>query len=193
MRKPTKRELKIEAYSNLKDAIKENNDGQIIVSYSSINNDLPAVAIWDHSRSIKPDYNYLFNTEEERTDFIKERKDYYNKEYSARKAKEAEANKESEKIQAGTIFVETWGYEQTNVNFYLVLERKNDYLKIQEIGSHATYDHQSMTGHKMPNVNEKLGEVMRKKINKKYCNIKIRDYGWTEIWDGTKQSYSCYA
>ncbi|HAY3536886.1 TPA: hypothetical protein JRX32_003549 [Elizabethkingia anophelis] len=64
--------------------------------------------------------------------------DKYEKNLSFIESKKAISNT----IQKGTILYSDWGYEQTNINFYLVLERKNSKLILQEIGQIRTYERQ---------------------------------------------------
>jgi len=193
--KQTKKEMTIEFYQSQPDSNTENNDGQIIVSYTSIYNKLPTVVIWNaRMRGHKPTYHYSFKTVEERQTFIDSQKAIHARDNAACKARFAEAAKESEKIQVGSIFYESWGWEQTNINFYEVVERKGMFVKIQEIGSDVVSgSHAAMSGTKMPNRSVRIGEVMRKKINPKFANVKIREFGYSSLWDGKPKSFTCYA
>ena len=85
----------------------------------------------------KPDFHYKFKTDDERNKFI----DRYfenlqanvnrKKEYAAGRINSAKRFLES--LKPGTILYDTWGYEQTNVEFYRVLERKGSKVLIQEL------------------------------------------------------------
>jgi hypothetical protein len=54
----------------------------------------------------------------------------------------------------------SWGYEQTNINFYLVVERKKSTLVLQEIGQNRTYEHQD-SGTCTPNTSIIIGKSLK--------------------------------
>lgn len=101
-------------------------------------------------------------------------------------------------ITVGSILVDTWGWEQTNRDFYKVLKRSGDFVTIQKMTTKNEYDPLKMTGYKIPlevNTSEK---PFRKKV-KKYSHsegFSIRDYaggGWCELWKGNKVDFTTYA
>ena len=111
----------------------------------------------------------------------------------------AEAIADNVSIEVGSILVSTWGYEQTNVDFYKVLEVKGDYAKIVQIGSKQTSDGaQSMTGRAVPNESITVGAPMRRKIKRKGDGglssdaIRLTSYSGAYPWDGKPVSYSSY-
>ena len=94
-----------------------------------------------------------------------------------------EREKPSE-LNKGDCFNFSWGYEQTNQNFFQVVEvLKNNYVVIREIGK--TYRETGfMFGYAKPEKDHFIGEPIRKKVIFGDA-VKIKSYGWcnkTE-WD----------
>lgn len=95
-----------------------------------------------------------------------------------------------EKIQKGTILYASWGYEQTNINFYLVLEKRNSILKLQEIGSNRTYERQDY-GTCTPNTESTIGEPFEKRLSK-YNSIRINSVYSASLYNGEKIHWSAW-
>ena len=106
-----------------------------------------------------------------------------------------------ESVKIGDIFTRSWGYDQTNINFFQVTRKTKKCIFVREIESTRDYDAQTMTGHALP----KKGAFKGKEVKKtpyKYINdtclndgrIYINfEYGCGQSWDGKKESYSDYA
>ena len=105
-------------------------------------------------------------------------------------------------IKVNDIFVYSWGYDQTNIDFFQVIRKTKKCIIIRKIKSKNDYDNQSMTGYSMPDINnfEEDSKELRK-IPYKYleggladgCNYISFECGCGYAWDGSKQSYSDYA
>ncbi|MDV4026055.1 hypothetical protein CMT52_17115 [Elizabethkingia anophelis] len=96
----------------------------------------------------------------------------------------------SNTIQKGTILYSSWGYEQTNINFYLVLERRNSKLILQEIGQTRTYERQD-SGTCIANPELKRGEPFERRLTK-YASININEVESASIYDGKSLYWSSY-
>ena len=72
-----------------------------------------------------------------------------------------------ETIKVGDIFVSTWGYEQTNIDFYQIIEVKGQYATFQEICSKevegSMYSH-GMACQVVPVKDSFIGEPIKKKM-----------------------------
>lgn len=106
-----------------------------------------------------------------------------------KKRKEA-IKKLQETIQKGSILYASWGYEQTNINFYLVVERKKSTLVLQEIGQNRTYEHQD-SGTCTPNTSIIIGKPFERRLTK-YAGVKINDVYDASIYQGKKLYWSSY-
>lgn len=93
----------------------------------------------------------------------------------------------------GTIIYTSWGYEQTNVDFYKIVSRKGMTATIVAIGSESNQDHGWMSGTKSAAPDREYGEPFRMRITK--YNGKERasiDGHGAYIWEGQPVSWSSY-
>ena len=97
------------------------------------------VAIAWSGKKNKYDWYYKFRDKKQMDKYIS---DYFCKIEMAKEYKaEQKLKKENEKaeffesIKVGDIFVDSWGYDQTNVDFYLVTKKLKASIKIVKIGS----------------------------------------------------------
>jgi hypothetical protein len=114
-----------------------------------------------------------------------------------------ERKMEVKKIEAGTILESSWGYDQTNVDFYVVVKggQVGQMVQLKKIQKSykATGD---MTGTSVPYVVEGLpqsdagSKVFTKKLKLGYQGdfmVKIESYAFATVWDGKPCSESSYA
>jgi hypothetical protein len=118
----------------------------------------------------KPIFSYRFKTVEERdeyaTKFFEDRMNIHTQkqEYkAAQKRRKEEAFKE---IKTGDVFSASWGYEQTNVNFYKLLRLKGKTGTFVEIGSITVDDD---VGHecdyRRADVDREIGKPFKARLN----------------------------
>ena len=64
-------------------------------------------------------------------------------------------------VRVGDIFYTSWGYDQTNVNFYEVAEVTAKCFRVREIGSKVIYKegYSSMSDHVIPDPTRRLSYV----------------------------------
>jgi|VirMetMinimDraft_7_1064189.scaffolds.fasta_scaffold03511_6 hypothetical protein len=100
-----------------------------------------------------------------------------------RKAKDKAAiKKRQEEIKVGDIYVASWGYDQTNVDFYKVLKVERAFALIAEVSSTVVDDYEGINLQVVAG-NEIVGDEMRKKIGKD--GFKINSYITAYPWDGS--------
>jgi len=188
--KTTKKQLAIDSLMAKNNSEFDNFKSLIIVKYGL------SVAIWD-GKSHKPTYHYRFRTESERAEFIERKKTAQLK--NLREVEEILKRCDEEKKQfvPGSILVSSWGYEQTNIDFYEILERKGDFVTIQEIGSKRNYS--TISGYEyndrgscIADISVKKGLPFRKKISNR-ASLNLESYKHCGIWDKTPMSWSSYA
>lgn len=86
----------------------------------------------------------------------------------------------------GDIFYTSWGYEQTNVSFFQVVERPTKASVIIRMISHNLSDVNGMSGYAFPVKDDFIGEPIRKTFNK-YGNIAKAEYSYdAKVWHGEK-------
>ena len=138
-------------------------------------------------------YHYRFATIQEMDNFINERKRVEQINIDALAKRMLQYEKEKQQMTVGTILYSSWGCEQTNINFYVIVERKKDFVILQEVGTIKTYDkHFDDRGECVPDVTKKIGEPFRKKINN-YGGVNLNTYSWCGLWDNKPKSWSSYA
>lgn len=99
-------------------------------------------------------------------------------------------------VKIGSIFVETWGYDQTNADFYQVVSRTDSSVKVRHIKSEIKESSPlSMTGYAMPVKNAFDGEPKTKLL--KFSNISKSiefksDNRYARLWDGEEVNVSWY-
>lgn len=104
-------------------------------------------------------------------------------------------------LREGAILASSWGYDQTNVDFYRVEKVKNGWATLQQIAANETSDSKpgepwSMTGKVVPAEPHKpVNDPFRRKIGEcmgKPC-LKICSYEYAYPWDGKPKAVSHYA
>lgn len=98
-------------------------------------------------------------------------------------------------MKASDILYSAWGYEQTNVNYYIVVKATEKTVLLQEIGSDYSRADEFMCGTATPNPLELRGKPFRRKIIKFSTEeaVAIDNYEWAHLWDGKPVRYSSYA
>jgi hypothetical protein len=151
----------------------------------------------------KRDWYFRYRSQEEMmkkiNDYItvyKNRVDQKRKEAEKSKAEQVDF-KASEHFKVGDIIVNTWGWEQTNVDFYQVTEVLNKKIRVAEI--HKNYDETGfMSGSSMPCKDE-----FKEGGDKYLLSLKLRNgearicdpesYYYFHVWSGQEQYESHYA
>lgn len=168
-----------ERYGNLHVERRESvaRDGRHIVGCS----------VW-RGKAKKPYANYLFNSVEHREQWLV-RQIEADRVATVAKAERAAARKtDTEKmrdsITVGTILYTSWGYDQTNVEFYQVVERPSRAVAIiRQIGCETVTDTGSMSSNVRP-VRDAFcqnEEHIRKIINGQGVSFESYRHGWP--WD----------
>jgi hypothetical protein len=101
-------------------------------------------------------------------------------------------------LNKGDVLYSSWGYDQTNIDFYEVKEVKpsGKMVVIQKMADSSTPEKGFMTAEKMPVFGKNEGDPMLKKVGVNWDgkpSIKIESYAYAQLWDGKPKSYSWYA
>ena len=122
-KKMTKREMFIQSFmAKNKDAAKTEYKDILIINHTDPKHF--CIAIWEYKKSIKPSYYYAFRTDAERKEFEAERKRQADRREADDQRRMKEYTEKKKGFQVGSILYCSWGYEQTNIDWYIVLERK---------------------------------------------------------------------
>lgn len=186
----TKREANINYYSTLPDSITEQYGELLFFMYHSLKYNKPAAGYFA-KRGIKPSENYAFKSNEDRAEWITKKKLAHDKDRQEERERLAKYEVDRQKFVAGAILVSSWGWEQTNIDFYIILERKGDFVLLQEIGQQREYTGFEQ-GKCVPNPEEKKGQPFRKKVTK-YGSVNLESYKYCGLWDGKPEHWTAYA
>jgi len=187
-KKQTKREKTIEFFTLRSERVENYKDQILIFEYKT--NGFPCAAILQ-KREIKPSLHYKFKTESERVDFISRQKTRADDDIFRANEQLRKNMLEAQKYCPGAILYSSWGYEQTNVDFYIILERVNNTVTLQQIGGIRQYEY-DMSGKVSPDPSKTFGEPFKKRINK-YGYIKLTSYSHCNLYNGTPKYFSTYA
>lgn len=130
---------------------------------------------WLYSKR-KPSYFYNYNTTEDREERIQSIQRRMKEceeceEFEAHKAKMRK--KGHEDISIGDAFVSSWGYDQTNVDFYEVVGKKGKTtLLLREISQTRTYDSNGLSGKCQPLYGKFISdEIIEKRLSNGSINF----------------------
>jgi hypothetical protein len=97
-------------------------------------------------------------------------------------------------MNANDILYATWGWEQTNVDFYQVTKVTAGFVTLQKLQTDTTYDSASMTGttRGLPDQYIVGEKPFRRKVYP-HGSVRINSYTYAYLWDGTAKRTSHYA
>ena len=97
-------------------------------------------------------------------------------------------------VNVGDIFVCSWGYDQTNIDYYKVLEVKNKSVVIASFGQDRNY-----TGHMQGECSPVPTAVSDRRITKRIIacgdsvSLKMTSYSWAYPWNGKTNHFTEWA
>ena len=145
----------------------------------------PYAAKFFAGKALNPTHYYGFKSEEKRAasieEFFKkiaERAEWKAERKVAAKAAKAKAAKE---MNVGDIYYTSWGYDQTNIDFYKILEVKKGSAVIVKVGSKTVSDNGPST-EVVPSPANETGEPMLKRMGE--YGFSISSYASATKWDG---------
>lgn len=146
----------------------------------------------------KPDFHYNFKTHEAREAYTLKWIEDLHRIKKEKEARKAERSNFKHDLKEGDILYSSWGWEQTNIDFYQVTEVVSDKtVKIREIKAKEVSQGEFMSGRKVALRGEFVGDSkeMTKRVQ---CSngrpyIRLNSYSWTSPWDGSPMNYSWYA
>lgn len=99
-------------------------------------------------------------------------------------------------IKVGDIIYNSWGYEQTNIDFYQVIKTTKKTVSLRKISDKIErYSNELMSGAKVADKDNFISDEVIRKTPKYFMNQWNIDfeYGAGTVWDKTPMSFSCYA
>lgn len=136
-------------------------------------------------KAIRPAFNYTFKTDQARADYIAKWTESLRRAQEARAQRRAEKRSETHGLQVGSVLVSSWGYDQTNVNWYqvtAVVSAKT--VVVREIAGRtipAADGGSAMSGYSTPCLNQFVGESVRVRAGRH--GVAVKSYR-AAPWDG---------
>ena len=103
-------------------------------------------------------------------------------------------------MKLNDILYSSWGYDQTNVDFYQVIKVSGSFVTVIEIQSKQTLtgDMNGTTVPVDPITPVKDAKPMRRKLIDSYRekgtkDIRLTPYSFAQVWDGRPKQFSCWA
>ena len=101
-----------------------------------------------------------------------------------------------DKFEVGAIAVDTWGYEQTNKDFYCIVARSGGMVTLMPMTSKCVASTGFMSQADMPDGIEWEGTPRRKRVAIDADGFSLRggmSGGWAVLWDGSREYSTHYA
>ena len=109
----------------------------------------------------------------------------------AYKAERAAERAKGHTLEVGHILYSSWGYEQTNIDFFQVVAVPSKcFVEVRPIGSIRTEDGPNYTGKVVPNIDSFKGPSQRCRADARNA-VKI-DRHYAGLWHGRPVAYSAY-
>ena len=141
----------------------------------------------------KPVSHYYYGNETHRQETIdKIKRNVDNREKLLEERKKARKNLVNP-FEIGDILTSSWGYDQTNVDFYEVIGVTNKSVKIEKIGSKTISDNGPGGLGVVPDTSWRSGNVMLKRVGTNGY-VSLTSYSCASKWDGIPQykTHPCY-
>lgn len=150
------------------------------VAYIHEQDDTPYGLVY-MGRAEKPTYNHRFKSLEQRENFIRRCFAEQKRREDDRAKRRTETSK-PHGLEIGSIFYTSWGYDQTNVNFYQVTRViGSKMLALRPIRSTMVEDN-GPSVYVTADVGNFCGEEMRRKCSNGHVRIDQVEHGF--LWDG---------
>jgi hypothetical protein len=133
------------------------------------------------------DFHYYYATKEERDNKIQAFFDAA-RITEAEKERRTQARKttSNHQVEEGALFYESWGYDQTNINFYQVVKALPKSVYIREVAS-TVVDDQVGQEFVVPVPDNFIGNRIIKRVNdigKDYC-LRMTSFSTAFVWSGS--------
>ncbi len=165
----------------------------VVYVYTSAK-DRPAAMAF-HGKAVKPDWHHTFASEAARERKIREHFEARRR-WSEWKQERRDERKKPHGFEVGHILYASWGYEQTNIDFYQVTKIIGRHMvEVHEVSQIAadTGNEPWMTGKVVPKLDAFTGAPMRRRVNGRSKSVRIDKVRTAFLWDGRPVNWTGYA
>lgn len=150
------------------------------------------IAVGFKGRATKAAFRYRFPTEQQRDAYCARWIVELQEAAKRREAFAAEMRK-AHTLKVGDVLYTSWGYDQTNVEFFEVVGVRSSVVDIRELKQERKESSIGMQGTCMPRRGEYAGESYRGKRPNGNNAIRLESFRSAFPWDGRSLSWSSYA
>jgi len=133
----------------------------------------PAACVF-YGKQAKPIWRYRFANNEQRAKRIAEA--FANRAASKASKAKYRADMNQNQLSVGDVLKSTWGYEQTNVDYYEVTRSKGMFVWIRPIRAKHGAEDAFMQGKIVPLPGDYTGDEIRKRAQRDYVKINSYQY-----------------
>lgn len=166
--------------------------GSLVVTYER--NEKYFLKTW-HGKAQKPDLNYYYQSASARDKALESWKKNQvavaSFKAEQKEKRKAQAREFAEKLFTGTILYTSWGYDQTNIDFYQVTRRSGLRVWVRPIAARQVKEGAFMSGDFRPNQGEFTGPETQHTISGPY--VRFSNFEHASIWDGREKHATWYA
>jgi uracil-DNA glycosylase len=137
-------------------------------------------------KSNKPLWHYAFATQSNRIEEIRKTIEIRKQYIDRKKEQQQERSDFVHGLKPGDIMVCSWGYDQTNIDFYQIVEVRGKNVVIREIASKIVGHEGAPQEEVMPVPNHFVGEPMVKRPggSSGRPSVKVHSFASAHLWDG---------
>ena len=175
-----------------KNSIEIKNGDAVAYTYSMNSN---PVAMGFFGKTKKPIFHYRFKSPERMQEYIDkffaDRKQHFVRKAEAQAKRLSAGQEMANNAKVGDIYSSSWGYDQTNIDFYKIVEKKGKMsFMLQKIGSMISRHTDWGVDYVMPNPEHTKGEPMLKRMTEYGFNI--NSFATASPWDGKEEEKTAY-
>lgn len=141
--------------------------------------------------SCKPAFNYCFKDVEARGDYVSEWMVAQDSKHARKLAEKAARKANPHTLTVGAILYSSWGYEQTNIDFYQVVAVRGAAVDLRKITKDRKH-HADDYGTCVANPGDFCGEVIKGKRPDHYNSVRLSSFERATPWDGRPLNWSSY-
>lgn len=164
-------------------------EGRCVVYLYTIGTSARAIAF--EGNRVKPCWSYRFGSEDKRAEYVSEWVNTCTAREREREVSRRTVEAYRHPLKVGQVLYSTWGYEQTNVDFYKVVRVLPKSVEIQEIGTFKRYSG-AMVGTALPDPKGAHGEPFRRRVKPGEV-VSIDGFRRAYPWDGKPRPFTEYA
>lgn len=167
----------------------------LVVAFANLDGKIHVKA-WTR-KADKTDWYYCLGAMEKAEKYVRDYEQQVIAREAGRKARNEErqakraALKASDHWAIGDVIYNSWGYDQTNVDWYQVIEVLPRSIRIREVAGNTNMNGQAMSGTTQPRRGEFIGKPMLKPLDE--AGHVSFQFGCGTKWDGRPKGCSCYA